>query len=43
MHVCVCVCVCVNQVAAKVTQDILGAATEEDDAAGGIKIQSYHR
>jgi hypothetical protein len=32
------------QVTAKLTQDILGAATEEDGSeAGGIKIQSYHR
>lgn len=31
------------QVAAKLTQDILAAATEEDGQGGGIKIQSYHR
>lgn len=31
------------QVTAKLTQDILGAATDEDGEAGGIKIQSYHR
>ena len=31
------------QVTAKLTQDILGAATDEDGEAGGIKIQSFHR
>jgi len=31
------------QVTAKLTQDILGAATDEDGEAGGIKIQSHHR
>ena len=31
------------QAAAKITQDILAAATEEDGEGGGIKIQSYHR
>jgi hypothetical protein len=35
-------CFC-RQVAARITQDILGAATDEDSEGGGIKILSHHR